>query len=522
MKSKIVIRSLRTLISIIALLSVVACSESVPSKYENAKDSLSIYPDYKDVVIPKNISPINFVVENKGDKYVASIQVNGVEKLTVSSSDGEMKFPLKKWHELLNENSDCHLSVNVFVKNEGKWLGYPAFDVRVVPDSMDSYITYRLIEPSYVCSGGLALFQYHVEDAEVLPFVGSHKFRCRPELGTSRCMNCHTSQRGNPENYTFQQRGPGGGMVMNYNGEKKIIVSKVGDMKAGAVYERWHPTLPFIVFSNNSVAQLFPTKGSAKIEAFDHRSDILLYDIEKNEIRYLVKSPIQTTSYPDWSPDGKYIYYTSTAAKSVEELQNLLNKNFNLMRMPFNADTVGVGKSELIYDAVSLNKSISKPRISPDGRYVAMTISEYGGYHYTHKDADIVLFDLQDSVLKELPIINSPEADGYVTWSSNGRWLMIGSRREDGNYVRLYFSYFDKDGKAYKPFQMPHENPLYDRILLKCYNYPEFGKAAVDITAEDVYELMDDSTVHVTPNFKGNVEKDSSVDVVTGASTVSY
>lgn len=510
------------LVSIVAFCTIVSCTERVPSAYENAKDSLSIYPDYKNVVIPKNISPLNFVVENKGDKYIASVHVNGVERLTVSSSNGEIRFPLKKWHELLEEDFDCRLSVNVFVQNKDKWYGYPAFDIRVVADSMDSYITYRLIEPSYVCSGGLALYQYHVEDAEEECFVGSHKFRSRPELGTSRCMNCHTSQRNHPENYTFQQRGPGGGMVMNYKGEKKIIESKVGDMKAGAVYERWHPTLPFIVFSNNSVAQIFPTKGSAKIEAFDHRSDILLYDIEKNEMQYLVKSPIQTTSYPDWSPDGKYIYYASTAAKSRDELQNVLKKNFNLMRVPFNSDTVGVGESELLFDAVSLNKSISKPRVSPDGRYVAMTISEYGGYHYTHKDADIVLFDLKDSVLKEVPIVNSPESDGYVTWSSNGRWMMIGSRREDGNYVRLYFSYFDRDGKAYKPFQMPHESPLYDRILLKCYNYPEFGKMAVDIKPEDVYNLMDDPTVHVTPNFKGKTDNDSTVDVVTGASMVSY
>ena len=302
-----VYRLLGFLVSLVAFCTVVSCTEGVPSAYENAKDSLSIYPDYKNVVIPKNISPLNFVVGNKGDKYVASIQVNGVEKLIVSSSNEEIRFPLKKWHELLEENSDCRLSVNVFVKDKGKWYGYPAFDVRVVPDSMDSYITYRLIEPSYVCSGALALYQYHVENAEVECFVGSHKFRSRPELGTSRCMNCHTSQRNHPENYTFQQRGPGGGMVMSYKGEKRIVVSKVGDMKAGAVYERWHPTLPFIVFSNNSVAQLFPTKGSAKIEVFDYRSDILLYDIEKNEIQYLVKSPIQTTSYPDWSPDGKYI-----------------------------------------------------------------------------------------------------------------------------------------------------------------------------------------------------------------------
>ncbi len=69
---------------------------------------------------------------------------------------------------------------------------------------------------------------------------------------------------------------------------------------------------------------------------------------------------------------------------------------------------------------------------------------------------------------------------------------------------------------------MPHESPLYDRILLKCYNYPEFGKMAVDIKPEDVYNLMDDPTVHVKPNFKGKTDNDSTVDVVTGASMVSY
>jgi hypothetical protein len=85
---------------------------------------------------------------------------------------------------------------------------------------------------------------------------------------------------------------------------------------------------------------------------------------------------------------------------------------------------------------------------------------------------------------------NSPETESYHAWSSNGRWLVISSRRDDGNYTRPFFSHVDKDGKASKPFELPTADPDYHRQFLKCYNVPEFTKSPVTIKPQDFADVL--------------------------------
>ena len=67
------------------------------------------------------------------------------------------------------------------------------------------------------------------------------------------------------------------------------------------------------------------------------------------------------------------------------------------------------------------------------------------------------------------------EADSYHSWSSDGRWVMFGSRRLDGRYTRLYIAHFDADGKPHKPFLLPQRNPkAYYDAQMYAYNIPEF------------------------------------------------
>ena len=72
------------------------------------------------------------------------------------------------------------------------------------------------------------------------------------------------------------------------------------------------------------------------------------------------------------------------------------------------------------------------------------------------------------------------------TWkrSSNGHWIMVASRRDDGNFCRVYFSYFH-DGKVEKAFMLPQEDPEYNTFLLKSYNRPEFMVEPVRISVDE-------------------------------------
>ena len=80
--------------------------------------------------------------------------------------------------------------------------------------------------------------------------------------------------------------------------------------------------------------------------------------------------------------------------------------------------------------------------------------------------------------------------DSYPSWSSNGHWIMVASRREDGNYCRIYFSYF-KDGKVEKAFLLPQEDPEHNVFLLKSYNRPEFMVEPVKISVDEFSKVFD-------------------------------
>ena len=91
-----------------------------------------------------------------------------------------------------------------------------------------------------------------------------------------------------------------------------------------------------------------------------------------------------------------------------------------------------------------------------------------------HRNTELYLIDFETQAIRPLEKANSRETESYHTWSSNGRWIVFSSRRDDGNYTRPYIAYMDKDGYDCKPFVLPQRRPdFYDR-LLKSFNIPEF------------------------------------------------
>ena len=116
---------------------------------------------------------------------------------------------------------------------------------------------------------------------------------------------------------------------------------------------------------------------------------------------------------------------------------------------------------------------------------------------------------------RPLDEVNSLEAESYHSWSSNGRWILFATRRDDGNYSRLYIAYFDKNGKAYKPFELPQEDPDYYRYQLKSYNVPEFMVEPVKISAHEFLDVAMGEAENV--NFK-ETKGQPKVEGTTGAS----
>jgi len=264
---------------------------------------------------------------------------------------------------------------------------------------------------------------------------------------------------------------------------------KTKDMTYGAVYPSWHPGGRFIAFSMNNIIQSFHALPGKNIEVSDLTSSMLLFDAEKNEMMPAVMNDTSKylETYPEWSPDGKYLYYCR--ARKLADKNDLTNIRYDLARNAFNVDTRSFDTTELLFDAPAIGKSVSFPRISPDGKYLVFTLHDFGNFSIWHKEADLYLLNLQDGKVNKMNL-NSDETESYHSWSSNGKWLVFSSKRGDGLTARPYFAYFESPDKVGKPFVLPQKDPeLYKRMVLT-FNKPEFVTGKIKIRARDFARII--------------------------------
>ena len=312
-----------------------------------------------------------------------------------------------------------------------------------------------------------------------------------------QCINCHSYQNYKTDNMLFHVRLSNGGTVIVNDGKVSKVDLKRDYTISGGAYPSWHPTAKLVAFAACKTRQSFHTLNPNKIEVFDLASDIILYDVATDSVSIVCNDSTTLEVYPTWSPDGKYLYYCKTVPLPEElrdkDIRFTYEKvQYNLCRRPFDEASHSFGEEELVFDAVSQDKSATLPRISPDGRYLLFALGKYGCFHIRHNDADIACLPLdeQDSLPLDLARLNSEGfADSYPTWSSNGHWIMVASRREDGNFCRVYFSYFN-NGKVEKAFLLPQEDPEQNTYLLKSYNRPEFMVEPVRIGVDEFSRVI--------------------------------
>jgi Tol biopolymer transport system component len=229
---------------------------------------------------------------------------------------------------------------------------------------------------------------------------------------------------------------------------------------------------------------------SKRLEVYDAESNVYVADIQEHRI---ISSPLFSDSlkfetFPTFSPDGKYIYYC--AADSVSLPSDIKNLQYRLVRIPFDEKTGTIGTEVESWSVEGEKSSVCHPRISPDGRYLLYTVADYGTFPIWHPEADLQLMNLQTGAIDTLAIVNSGKSDTYHSWSSNSRWFVFASKRDDGLYGKPYFCYIDKDGKAHKPFCLPQEHPTFYDNNLKSFNAPELGKGKVPFDVNDVAKAM--------------------------------
>lgn len=481
-----------TLLAFMLSALLAACTKpSVPTDFKQSDQLPNIYPDYVDVTIPVNIAPLTFQLDKPADEMVARYASGDVE--IVCSRIMQPKE--SEWRQLVEKARGDAIDVDVYAKQDGQWTRFKPFKIFVSPDSIDPYISYRLISPSFIAYESLTINQRCLESYD--ESVIYDNILCGFEKD-GQCINCHHYQQYNPNRMQFHARQFRGGTVIAYDGKiEKIIMANDSILSAG-VYPAWHPTLNYIVYSTDKTHQSFHTVNPNKIEVFDEASDLIGYDVEKKEVTNLENDPEEFEVFPCWSPDGKTLYYCSAhferldtaGSRAGEVVSRYQELKYNIYKKNFDPTTKRFGPRELIYDAAAQNHSATLPRVSPDGRYLLFTVGAFGCFHIWHHDADLWMSDLQTGETRCMRELNSPDTESYHSWSSNGRWVIISSRRYDGTFTRPFIAHMDSNGKGTKPFELPSAHPDYHRQLMRSYNIPEFMYGPVDITPQAFADVL--------------------------------
>jgi hypothetical protein len=444
-------------------LMAISCKKAIPGQAIPSGNA-SIFPEYVNVTIPVNIAPLNFIIMDSAEKYKVHFHCNKGAGFFITSENGKIVIPERKWKALLRQSSGSDLLIDVYFRRDGQWFRNESIINRVVPDSIDSHLVYRLIEPGFETWNKMGIYQRNLESFHQSPVVLN-------EMSDGNCVNCHSFASHNSETMLIHSRAQHAGTIIVRNGKVNKVNTKTDSTISAGVYPSWHPGGRYIAFSVNHIVQSFHALPGRKVEVIDTLSDLILYDAENNCVIKdpVFSSPVSYETFPSWSPDGGYLYFCSASGNDYREFDQI---RYDLLRVSFDVSTEKFGMIDTVISASKNGFSVSFPRISPDGRFLLYCRTSYGNFTIWHDDSDLVLLDLVKGTTV-VPDINSTRAESYHTWSSGGRWVVFSSRREDGTYTRLYFSYFDRSGVFSKPFLLPQKDPGQNLNLPKSYNIPE-------------------------------------------------
>ena len=482
-------RTINAIVSLVALVPMISCS----GKPENAAplaDEAPIFPDYKEVTIPANIAPLNFSFLGEGK----AVLIAGDE--IVRSHKGVFRFGHGKWKKVISANQGGSVAMTVFTKKDGRWQSYKPFNIYVSSDRIDPWFSYRLIPPGYQGWQEMGIYQRNLE-------TYSEKAIMTNDLTGGNCLNCHTYCGNDPSKMVFHSRATFAGTVMVNEGEIEKLNTKTDSTITALVYPYWHPSGEYVAFSVNKTLQAFYNHDPNRIEVYDEASDVVVYNVKTHQIAWspLTKSADRFESFPTFSPNGKWLYFCS--AEAVGPMPDKHREaRYGLYKIAFNPEDMSFSDSlECVYDAPSDSASVSFPRISPDGRFLCFTRHGFGNFSIWHKDADLWMVDLADGSVKPMENVNSDDVESFHTWSSEGKWLVFSSRRDDGLYTKPYFTHVDENGNCTKPFLLPQKDPVsYYKGLMKSYNLPAFTTGKVSLSNRKLTDVLRKSSgTDVTP-----------------------
>lgn len=454
---------------------------SIPEPTGSIDRKPQIYPDYSGIIVPPNIAPLNFEIVESGQAFIVRAVVPSGKSLVIKSMDGIVRFPVRKWNQLLSENRKNTLIFEILAKDSiGNWSKFKPITNTIAADAMDSHLVYRLIIASRVWHE-MGIYQRNLSNFEVKPIFLNR-------TADHGCVNCHVFCQNDPDKMSLHLRLKYAGTVITDSNRFVKVNTKTDFTMSAAIYPSWHPGGNLVAYSVNRLGQYYSSLPGHGSEVCDDASDIVVYNIKENTI---TTSPKISTSarenIPSWSADGKYLYYLMAPEKT--DFRSHVFPKYSLMRIAFDETTGVWGEPEVILSAPKIGRSITFPRMSPDGRFLIFGMANHGYFSINYQNSDLYIMDMKDFSYRPLEI-NSPDAESTACWSMNSKWIVFASKRRDGNYSIPYFCAIDSLGHASKPFILPQENPLFYNDFLQHINIPVFTTGEIAFDANELRDFI--------------------------------
>ena len=253
------------MICLLAGLLFGACSGNRPVQIQGVLEAdPDIFPDYKGVTVPMNIAPLNFsYLGNEPCRLV--VEVAGHELMQMEGRRGLFSFPVSDWKDWMGRYAGDSLRLTVLAYQSDQWKRYRSFSIYIAPDSIDSYLSYRLVPPGYEGWREMGIYQRDLSDYEQRPILENR-------LTKGNCVNCHAYCERDPSRMMFHARADLAGTLILQDGLVEKLDVQTEQM-GSFVYPYWHPSGDYIAFSMNKTRQNFYSHDPDRVEVYDTASD---------------------------------------------------------------------------------------------------------------------------------------------------------------------------------------------------------------------------------------------------------
>jgi hypothetical protein len=446
-------------------------------------------PDYTDLIVPPNIAPLNFVVQEEASWYCARISAAKGDACEVFSRTPGIVIPVRPWQKLLAANRGGEVYLDICIRDKAaRWIRFQRVTHRIAGENVDGFLAYRRIHPAHNLWKKMGIYQRDLSGFEETPVMLNEDFN-------GGCCHCHSFMNNRTEKMSICSRSSlyGTDTLLVENGTVRKLGSKLG-------FFAWHPSGRLAACTVNDPKLLLNAGTNEIREIVELNSAILCWHADSGTMRpcpQLTRKEWLET-WPAWSPDGRYLYFCRALLPPTgpkEGAKRYIENRYDLCRISYQAEQDRWGEVEPVLAAKDTGLSIGQPRVSPDGRWLSFVMFNYGCWPIYHPESDIYLIDLEAAgnsgryEYRRMEL-NSDQCDSWVSWSSNSRWIVVGSARGNLLFNRPYLAYVGSDGRTSKPFVVPQPDPEFYESCLDSFTMPELLVEPVHVSRRALANVL--------------------------------